>query len=122
MLDEAQAIKNPTTKMAKAVRNLKASHRLCLTGTPLENHLGELWSLYEFLMPGFLGDSKTFNHCYRVPIEKHRSTEHQTSLAKRLQPSNCHQKQKSSIPLNSAKNKLSYTKVFALRWTNESMM
>lgn len=86
VLDEAQAIKNPTTKMAKVVRNLNANHRLCLTGTPLENHLGELWSLYEFLMPGFLGDLKTFNRCYRVPIEKHGDVERRINLARRLQP------------------------------------
>ena len=56
ILDEAQAIKNHRAKMSQLVRQLDAGHRLCLTGTPLENHLGELWALFDFLMPGFLGD------------------------------------------------------------------
>ena len=86
VLDEAQAIKNPTTKLARTVRELKANHRLCLTGTPLENHLGELWSLYDFLMPGFLGNLQVFNRCYRVPIEKHGSVERREQLARRIQP------------------------------------
>ena len=55
VLDEAQAIKNATTSSAKAVRLLKSRHRLALSGTPVENHLGELWSLFEFLNPGLLG-------------------------------------------------------------------
>lgn len=58
ILDEAQAIKNATTLSAKAVRLLKGDHRLALSGTPVENHLGELWSLFEFLNPGMLGEAK----------------------------------------------------------------
>jgi SNF2 family DNA or RNA helicase len=58
ILDEAQAIKNASTASAKAVRLLKANHRLALSGTPVENHLGELWSLFEFLNPGMLGESR----------------------------------------------------------------
>jgi SNF2 family DNA or RNA helicase len=60
ILDEAQAIKNASTASAKAARLLRASHRLALSGTPIENHLGELWSLFEFLNPGLLGSSATF--------------------------------------------------------------
>jgi superfamily II DNA or RNA helicase len=60
ILDEAQAIKNASTASAKAARLLQASHRLALSGTPVENHLGELWSLFEFLNPGLLGSSSTF--------------------------------------------------------------
>jgi SNF2 family DNA or RNA helicase len=60
ILDEAQAIKNATTASAKAARLLRATHRLALSGTPIENHLGELWSLFEFLNPGLLGTSSTF--------------------------------------------------------------
>jgi superfamily II DNA or RNA helicase len=60
ILDEAQAIKNPSTASAKAARLLRASHRLALSGTPVENHLGELWSLFEFLNPGLLGTSSAF--------------------------------------------------------------
>jgi SNF2 family DNA or RNA helicase len=60
ILDEAQAIKNAATASAKAARLLRASHRLALSGTPIENHLGELWSLFEFLNPGLLGTAKAF--------------------------------------------------------------
>ncbi len=86
VLDEAQAVKNAKTKMSTIVRELKAKHRLCLTGTPLENHLGELWSLFDFLMPGFLGNNTQFTRSYRTPIEKHGSSEHGQSLARRVQP------------------------------------
>ena len=57
ILDEAQAIKNANTASAKAARLLKGRHRLALSGTPIENHLGELWSLFEFLNPGMLGSA-----------------------------------------------------------------
>ncbi len=60
ILDEAQAVKNPATAASKAVRLLKGRHRLALSGTPIENHLGELWSLFEFLNPGFLGTAAAF--------------------------------------------------------------
>jgi superfamily II DNA or RNA helicase len=60
ILDEAQAVKNPATAGAKAVRLLRGRHRLALSGTPIENHLGELWSLFEFLNPGFLGTAAGF--------------------------------------------------------------
>ena len=86
VLDEAQAIKNPKTKLAACVRSLDTRHRLCLTGTPLENHLGELWALFDFLMPGFLGDSPRFTRAYRTPIEKHRNGERAAGLARRVQP------------------------------------
>src|SRR5207247_7002604 len=69
-LDEAQFIKNPKTKAAGIARALSARHRLCLTGTPMENHLGELWSLYHTVMPGLLGDEKSFRKVFRTPIEK----------------------------------------------------
>ena len=86
ILDEAQAIKNSRTKMAQLVRQLRCDHRLCLTGTPLENHLGELWALFDFLMPGFLADSKTFKNHYRTPIEVHGDVERQQGLSQRVQP------------------------------------
>src|SRR5204863_3973122 len=60
ILDEAQAIKNAKTESAKAARLLRSEHRLALSGTPIENHLGELWSLFEFLNPGMLGTSSVF--------------------------------------------------------------
>lgn len=72
ILDEAQHIKNPGAQISKAVRELRAKHRLCLSGTPIENHLGELWSQFAFLMPGLLGSSEDFNEQYRNPIERER--------------------------------------------------
>jgi superfamily II DNA or RNA helicase len=86
ILDEAQAIKNPSTKQAKAVCVVEASHKLCLTGTPLENHLGEVWSQFRFLMPGFFGDQKHFNKTFRTPIEKNADRLSSVALTKRLKP------------------------------------
>ncbi|MCO6059359.1 DEAD/DEAH box helicase [Pseudomonas sp. MOB-449] len=86
ILDEAQYIKNPTSKAAQAARQLQARQRLCLTGTPLENHLGELWSLFHFLMPGWLGDSQSFLRNYRNPIEKQGDATRLTHLNARLKP------------------------------------
>lgn len=86
ILDEAQAIKNPRAAVSTAVRQLKANHRLCLTGTPLENHLGELWSLFDFLMPGLLGTREQFRRWFRQPIEKGRDHNRQALLASRIQP------------------------------------
>lgn len=86
ILDEAQFIKNAKTTYAQAACQLKARHRLCLTGTPMENHLGELWSLFHFLLPGFLGDELNFNGRFRRPIEKHGDAERRGVLAKRVAP------------------------------------
>jgi SNF2 family DNA or RNA helicase len=61
ILDESHYIKNTRSKAAQSAGLLRARHRLCLSGTPLENHLGELWSQFHFLLPGLLGDEKTFN-------------------------------------------------------------
>lgn len=86
VLDEAQNIKNASSKAAQAAGRLSARQRLCLTGTPLENHLGELWSLFHFLMPGWLGDSKRFNRDYRSPIEKNGEAERLQHLTSRIKP------------------------------------
>ncbi|WP_282356714.1 DEAD/DEAH box helicase [Pseudomonas sp. PS01303] len=86
VLDEAQYIKNPNSKAAQAARELNARQRLCLSGTPLENHLGELWSLFHFLLPGWLGDVKSFNADYRVPIEKRGSEVRLQHLNGRIKP------------------------------------
>jgi superfamily II DNA or RNA helicase len=85
-LDEAQAIKNPASKAAQAACELQARQRLCVSGTPLENHLGELWSLFHFLMPGWLGDRKRFARDYRTPVEQHGSVARLAHLNARLQP------------------------------------
>ncbi|MGJ7550234.1 SNF2-related protein [Pseudomonas alloputida] len=86
VLDEAQNIKSSTSKAALAVCELQANQRLCLTGTPMENNLGELWSIFHFLMPGWLGDVKRFNQDYRTPIERHGDAERLAHLVSRVRP------------------------------------
>ena len=86
ILDEAQLIKNARTKTTLIVQQLQGKHRLCLTGTPLENHLGELWSLFHFLMPGLLGNSKQFRQTFRIPIEKNADLEKRELLVRRISP------------------------------------
>lgn len=86
VLDEAQVIKNTQTKTRQIIQQLQAKHRLCLTGTPLENHLGELWSLFHFLAPGFLGTLKQFRQVFQYPIEKQQDEERRSALVRRLQP------------------------------------
>jgi superfamily II DNA or RNA helicase len=86
VLDEAQNIKNPHAKVAQAACKLDASHRLCLSGTPIENHLGELWSLLRFLIPGFLGSEEAFNARFRKPIEKDGDAERNEVLKRRVAP------------------------------------
>ena len=86
ILDEAQYVKNATTKAAATIRELRARHRLCLTGTPLENHLGELWAQFDFLLPGFLGSQKDFTKRWRTPIEKGGDTVRRELLARRIRP------------------------------------
>ncbi|MCW8972317.1 MAG: DEAD/DEAH box helicase [Gammaproteobacteria bacterium] len=86
ILDEAQQIKNPKSQAAQLVRQLEANHRLCLTGTPMENHLGELWAQFDFLLPGFLGDQKQFVQSYRTPIEKFGDNDKLKRLTQRTAP------------------------------------
>ena len=86
VLDEAQTIKNARAKMTQIAYQLKAAHRLCMTGTPLENHLGELWSLFNFLMPGYLGKDKQFTQLFRNPIEKGGDLDKSKALARRIKP------------------------------------
>jgi len=86
VLDEAQFIKNPKAQSHQVSRRLMARHRLSLTGTPLENHLGELWAQFDFLMPGFLGSEKRFGQCFRAPIEKLGDGQTRTLLAERVKP------------------------------------
>ncbi|WP_343725921.1 DEAD/DEAH box helicase [Herbaspirillum huttiense] len=86
VLDEAQTIKNAAARSTAAARRLHARHRLCMTGTPLENHLGELWSQFHFLMPGFLGDARSFARLWRKPIEQQGETVRARLLAQRVRP------------------------------------
>ena len=86
ILDESQYIKNSRAKAAQTAALLVATHRLCLTGTPLQNHLGELWSQFHFLMPGLLGEEKAFNAHYRKPIEKLGDASRKDFLVRRIKP------------------------------------
>ncbi|HVL76373.1 MAG TPA: SNF2-related protein, partial [Noviherbaspirillum sp.] len=86
ILDEAQTVKNAAGRSAGAARRIKARHRLCLTGTPLENNLGELWAQFDFLMPGFLGDARSFARTWRKPIEVDGETVRAQLLAQRVRP------------------------------------
>ncbi|MBV7454907.1 DEAD/DEAH box helicase [Acidovorax sp. sif1233] len=86
ILDEAQMVKNAGSRSARALRQLQAPHLLCLTGTPLENHLGELWAQFDFLMPGFLGDVRSFNARWRKPIEENGETLRAQLLSQRVRP------------------------------------
>jgi superfamily II DNA or RNA helicase len=86
VLDEAQHIKNRQTQNAQAVKSVKSTHRFVLTGTPLENSVLDLWSIFDFLMPGYLGTAKDFHERYELPIAKAKSVEAQTRLARRLRP------------------------------------
>ncbi|MCL1909943.1 MAG: DEAD/DEAH box helicase, partial [Kiritimatiellaeota bacterium] len=86
ILDESQYIKNTKSKAAQIATELKARHRLCLTGTPLENHLGELWSQFHFLLPGLLGNERVFNSDFRHPIEKLNDENRRTLLVRRIRP------------------------------------
>ena len=86
VLDEAQHIKNRQTQNAQAVKAIKARHRIVLTGTPLENSVLDLWSIFDFLMPGYLGTAKDFRERYELPIAKEKNASAQTRLARRLRP------------------------------------
>jgi superfamily II DNA or RNA helicase len=86
VFDEAQALKNPAAKAAQCARRLNARRRLVMTGTPLENHLGELWAQVDLVLPGLLGERRQFTSHFRTPIEKHQDAEAQTRLTRRLRP------------------------------------
>ncbi len=86
ILDEAQKIKNPQTKMSQSIKTIKSEHKLALSGTPIENHLGELWSIFSFLMPGFLKSLKGFKELYQNPIEKEGNIKKQEMLNAKIKP------------------------------------
>ncbi|SFL38658.1 Superfamily II DNA or RNA helicase, SNF2 family [Paenibacillus sp. 1_12] len=85
-LDEAQNIKNAQNKQSAAVRSLQARHRIALTGTPIENRLSELWSIYDFLNPGYLGSQRGFQQRFANPIEKHHDEVSTSQLQKLIKP------------------------------------
>jgi superfamily II DNA or RNA helicase len=86
VLDEAQAIKSPEARATRAVCQLNTANRLCLSGTPIENNLEELWSQFAFLMPGLLGDRRGFAKRFRTPIEKNGDAVCRAQLIQRIQP------------------------------------
>jgi SNF2 family DNA or RNA helicase len=86
VLDEAQNIKNPQAKQTRALRKLPAPRRIALTGTPVENRLSELWSIMEFLNPGYLGSESGFRRRYALPIERYRDREATAELRKLVEP------------------------------------
>ena len=86
VLDEAQHIKNRQTQNAQAVKSVRARQRLVLTGTPLENSVLDLWSIFDFLMPGYLGTAQDFRERYELPITREKDGPAQARLARRLRP------------------------------------
>lgn len=86
ILDEAHTIKNPSAKSTKIINALISERRLCLTGTPIENNLLELWSLMNFVLPGLLGSQNYFKRHYKTPIEKHKDIDRQKALYATIRP------------------------------------
>ena len=86
VLDEAQAIKNAATKRSQAVMALQADFKIIMTGTPIENHLGELWNLFRFINPGLLGSLDRFNQRFAYPIERDKDSHARETLRRLIQP------------------------------------
>ncbi len=86
VLDEAQAIKNVLTKRSRAAMGLNGNFRIATTGTPIENHLGELWTLFNFINPGLLGSMQRFNARFAVPIERYNDRDARKRLKRLIQP------------------------------------
>src|SRR5204862_3741668 len=84
VLDEAQHIKNRQTQNAVAVKSIRSKHRLVLTGTPLENSVLDLWSIFDFLMSGYLGAAQDFRERYEEPITREKEAGEQARLDRRL--------------------------------------
>ncbi len=86
VLDEAQHIKNRQTQNAQAVKAVRSKHRLVLTGTPMENSVLDLWSIFDFLMPGYLGAAQDFRERYELPITREKNSDAASRLSRRLRP------------------------------------
>ncbi len=86
VVDEAQNIKNEAAKQTQAIKSLHARHRIALTGTPVENRLSELWSIMEFLNPGYLGSGQDFRKQFALPIERYHDAEKAETLKRLIQP------------------------------------
>lgn len=108
ILDEAQAIKNAGSKCAKSVREFNAGINICLSGTPLENHLTELWALFDFMLPGLLGSKSQFKDWFRTPIQEHNNTHRQAQLIQRISPVMLRRNKQTVLPQLPAKIHQSY--------------
>ena len=86
VVDEAQNIKNDTAKQTQAIKQLQGQHKIALTGTPVENRLSELWSIMEFLNPGYLGSATDFRKNFAIPIERYREANRSEALKRLIQP------------------------------------
>lgn len=86
ILDEAQFVKNAKTKAYETLTQIKCQRTICVTGTPIENHLGELWALFNLSVPGLLGNEQKFKKTFRTPIEKENNFQRQKSLNERVSP------------------------------------
>lgn len=86
VVDEAQNIKNPQSAQTRAICSLKAAHRMVLTGTPVENRLMDLWSLFHFLNPGYLGNRTQFRKAYELPVQRNRDTARARQLQRLVHP------------------------------------
>ncbi len=86
VLDEAQNVKNPATRRARAVRAFSGGYRFAMTGTPVENRLSELWAIVDFLNPGYLGSREAFRRAFGVPIERWRDADRAAELRKLVRP------------------------------------
>jgi superfamily II DNA or RNA helicase len=86
ILDEAQTIKNDKSRAHRSAESIRADHRLCLTGTPVENNLGELWSIFDFACPGLLGDELSFKRRFQKPIEQDKNEERLAALRQLVAP------------------------------------
>lgn len=86
VVDEAQNIKNDTAKQTQAIKQIAGQHKIALTGTPVENRLSELWSIMEFLNPGYLGSATDFRKNFAIPIERYREANRSEALKRLIQP------------------------------------
>ncbi len=98
ILDEAQAVKNATSRSARAVREFNARINICMTGTPVENNLGELWALFDFMLPGLLGSKRQFKDWFHIPIQQHNNSNRQELLVQRIAPVLLRRNKKTVLP------------------------
>ncbi|WP_274362254.1 DEAD/DEAH box helicase [Paenibacillus thermotolerans] len=120
-LDEAQYIKNAGTQLARFVRTLASAHRIAMTGTPIENRLSDLWSIFEWINPGYLGSERSFKSKYAVPIERHRNEATAEKLHKLIQPFVLRRVKTDPAVINDLPEKLELTSLCALTKTQAEL-